>query len=759
MRRISRLVLTLVLLLWQPGALWAQGPDPYMAAQPLAAAQVGNEPVTMDFNDVDINVFIKYISELTGKNFVVDREVKGRVTIISPVGVSSAEAYRIFESVLEVNGYAAVPSGSVVKIVPSVQARSKNIATFRDGDMLPAEDRIITRIVRLKHAGADEVRAMLTPLVPKTSVMVSHADSGIITITDYQSNIKRLLEIIRSVDVPARSEELAIIPLKHASAASAARVVTQLFAQDGPAQPGQRPGLIKVTPYDRANSLVVYAPPATISRIRAAVAKLDVDASAQPEQVQVLTLQHARAEELVKVLMDLPRQASAAPAQDGAGADKALARPVLTGDINIVADVETNSLVINGPREEFEAVAAIVKQLDVPRRMIYLEALIMEVQADKDFSIGVQWGGTGTFDGGDGTLHTGFSGNPDNPYNVIRGVTADPAILPAGFTLGVLKQGIEIGGVTFPNLGAVLNAYKHDKDINVIATPQILTTDNKKASIKVGENVPYIVSKNTSEALQDYTNYEYKDVATTLAITPQINQADVVRMDIGVEVIKLKELNNGNPTTFTRTADTTVVVQNEQTVVIGGMIGQDTSTGEYKVPLLGDIPGLGWLFKSKGDLEKKTNLFIFITPHIMENPAELSRVFKEKRAEVEAMHKKPGDVADRFLNRPKPSQEAAVLADMGFVKLQQRQLAGARMYLQQALRTDPDNVAALVNMGLLLEREGKRRDAAALYEQALAQPLPPGAADAPPVAGEESLRESAAAHLRRVQRGLGRSSN
>ncbi len=759
MRRFSFFTLALVLLAWQSGTgtLRAQNPDPY-AASPAASVQAGGEAVTMDFNDVDINVFIKYISELTGKNFVVDREVKGRVTILSPVGVSSAEAYSIFQSVLEVNGYAAVPSGSVVKIVPSVQARSKNIATYRDGDLLPAEDRIITRIVRLNHAGADEVRAMLTPLVPKTSVMVSHADSGIITITDYQSNIKRLLEIIRSVDVPARAEELAIIPLKHASAAGAARVVEQLFAQDGPAQPGQRPGLIKVTPYDRANSLVVYAPPAAISRIRAAVAKLDVDASAQPEQVQVLTLQHARAEELVKVLMDLPRQDSAAAAagQNAAGADKALARPVLTGDINIVADVETNSLVINGPREEFEAVAAIVKQLDVPRRMIYLEALIMEVQADKDFSIGVQWGGTGTFDGGDGTLHTGFSGNPDDPYNVIRGVTADPAILPAGFTLGVLKQGIEIGGITFPNLGAVLNAYKHDKDINVIATPQILTTDNKKASIKVGENVPYIVSKNTSEALQDYTNYEYKDVATTLAITPQINQADVVRMDIGVEVIKLKELNNGNPTTFTRTADTTVVVRNEQTVVIGGMIGQDTSTGEYKVPLLGDIPGLGWLFKSKGDLEKKTNLFIFITPHIMENPAELSRVFEEKRAEVEAMHKKPGDVADRFLNKPKPSQEAPVLADMGFVKLQQRQLSGARRYLQQALAADPDNVAALINMGLLLEREGKRRDAAALYEQALAQPLPPGAPDAPPVAGEQSLRESAAAHLRRVQGGPAR---
>lgn len=745
MDRIA-LLLVAVLTLALPATLWGENTAP--AAAPSGA---GTRAVSMDFNDVDINVFIKYISELTGKNFVVDREVRGKVSIMSPAGVSATEAYRIFESVLEVNGYAAVPSGSVVKIVPMVQARSKDIATFGDGEVLPSEDRVITRIVRLQHAGAEEVRTMLTPLVPKTGVMVSHADSGTITITDYQSNIRRLLEIIRSVDVPARTEELAIIPLTHASASSAARVVERLFPPETQAQGGRRGGAIKVSPYERANALVVYAPPGTIGRIRAAVAKLDVDTTGQREQVQVLTLQHARAEELVKVLMDLPREENAVPAREGA--DKGVSRPVLTRDVNIVADVETNSLIVNGPREEFETVAAIVRQLDIPRRMIYLEALIMEVQADKDFSIGVQWGGTGSFDSGDGRLHTGFSGSAEDPYGIIRGVGADPAVLPAGFTLGVLKQGIEIGGVTFPNLGAVLNAYKNDKDINVIATPQILTTDNKKATIKVGENVPYIVSKNTSEARQDYTNYEYKDVTTTLAITPQINRADVVRMDIGVEVIKLKALNNGNPTTFTRTADTTVVVQNEQTVVIGGMIGQDTSRGEYKVPLLGDIPGLGWLFKSRSDMEKKTNLFIFITPHIMENPAELSRVFEEKREEVEAMHRQAGDVADRFLRRTPRADRAAVLADMGFVALQQRRLGQARSYLQQALEMDSGNMAALVNMGLLLEREGRGREAAAMFEKALEQPLPQDTADTAALVGKRQLRESAQAHLGRVRRG------
>ena len=702
--------------LWLPSALAAR--DSATEAAPLPVTT----PVAMNFNDVDINTFIQYISELTGKNFVVDQNVKGKITILSPAGVSAEEAYRIFESVLDVNGYAAVPSGPVVKIVPTAQARTMNMATYQGEDGAPADDRIVTRIVRLKYAGANEVRAMLTPLLAKTSVMVSHADSGILTITDTQSNINRLLEIIRSVDVPARDEEIAIIPLAHASATNAAKVVYQLFAQGGQSQQGTAPALIKITPYERSNALIVYAPPAVLSRIKKTVAELDVEESAQSEKVQVVSLQHARAEDLVKVLMNLPKEQERN--KEGA-TDKLQTKPVLSKDINIVADAETNSLVISGPREEYEAVAGLIKQLDVPRRMVYLEALVMEVQVNKDFNVGVQWGGAGTFDSGTGALLSGFSGSSSDPYGILQGLQESPAVLPAGFSFGVLKEGIKIGGITFPNLGAVLNAYKNDEDVNVIATPQILTTDNKKASIKVGENVPYITSKNTTEAQQDYTNYDYKDVATSLAITPQINQSNVVRMDIGVEVIKLKDLNDGNPTTYTRSANTTVVVNNEQTVVIGGMIGQDSTAGEYKVPLLGDIPLLGWLFKSRSKEDKKTNLFIFITPHIVENPAQLTKVYEEKRAEVEEVHKVPGDIADRFLHKKSGANDAAILADMGFLQVQQGKLASAKHSFDEALALDPSNTAALVNKGLLLEREGRKKEAVALYRKALEKPQNP----------------------------------
>ncbi len=741
----------LIFLLFCLGLQFASPLLPAVWAAKVSAAEEAplpaSTPVSMNFNDVDINTFIKYISELTGKNFVVDQNVKGKITILSPAGVSAEEAYRIFESVLEVNGYAAVPSGPIVKIVPTVQARSMNMATYQGENNAPPDDRIVTRIVRLKYAGANEVRAMLTPLMAKTSIMVSHGDSGILTITDTQSNINRLLEIIRSVDVPARDEEIAIIPLTHASATSAAKVVYQLFAQGGSGQKGAAPTAIKVSPYERANALIVYAPPAILTRIKKTVAELDVEESVQAEKVQVVALQHARAEELVKVLMNLPKEQEKGKEES---ADKLQSKPVLSKDINIVADAETNSLIISGPREEYEAVMGLIKQLDVPRRMVYLEALIMEVQVNKDFSVGAQWGGAGTFDSETGALLSGFSGSSSDPYGVLQGLQESPAVLPAGFSFGVLKEGIKIGGITFPNLGAVLNAYKNDEDVNVIATPQILTTDNKKASIKVGENVPYITSKNTTDAEQDYTNYDYKDVATTLAITPQINRANVVRMDIGVEVIKLKDLNDGNPTTYTRSADTTVVVNNEQTVVIGGMIGQDSSTGEYKVPLLGDIPVLGWLFKTRSNEDKKTNLFIFITPHIVENPAQLTKVYEEKRAEVEEVHKVPGDVADRFLHKKSGANDAAVQADMGFLQMQQGKLASAKHSFDEALALDPSNTAALVNKGLLLEREGKKEEALTLYQKVLERP------QTPQEPAEDPLRKMAEERLHRLEKTSGK---
>lgn len=690
-------------------SLCAAGPT---VVQPNAEAQ---RFVTIDFNDVDINLFIKYISELTQKNFIVDREVKGKITIFSPTRISEKEAYQVFESVLEVHGFTAIPSGSVIKIVPSAQARSKNIDTVRGEHETSTEDRMITQIISLKHADADEIKKMLTPLVSKTSVMIAQANSSMLVITDFQSNISRLLDIIRAVDVPSEGEELAVISLEHASAESISKSLNQLFVAS--AKRGARQSGIKIIPFERTNTLIIFAPRAEVQRVRDLVARLDADVPRAEGNLRVIYLQHANADELVKVLMNFPEESSGKKGTSSAR-NSSPSAPALSKEVKIVADTATNSLIITGPREEFQVVEDVVKKLDIPRRMVYLEALIMEVKVTKNLNIGVQWAI------GDGSVVGGFSGNASSPYDALKGMTSTTGTgtLPGGFSAGILSKGIKIGDVTFPNLGAVVTAYKNDDDVNVIATPQILTTDNKKASIKVGENVPYITSRNTTSGTQqDYTNYEYKDVATSLTITPQVNQAEVVRMEIGVEVIKLKDTENltSTPTTFTRTANTTVVVHNGETVVIGGMIGQDTTSGEYKVPLLGDIPGLGWLFKSHSNSQEKTNLYIFITPRIVENPAELADIYQSKREEMERVHNIPGDPADQFFHPTLNPARSLALSDIGFAKLRQNDLVRAREFFTQALKIDPENGAALVNLAVVCEREGKKSEAESLYRKVL----------------------------------------
>jgi general secretion pathway protein D len=669
--------------------------------------------VTIDFNDVDINLFIKYISELTGKNFVVDRSVKGKVTIISPTRISEQDAYRVFESVLEVHGFTTVPTGSIIKIVPAVQARSKSIATIRQGDSVYPEDKVVTQIIPLAHSDPNELKKILAPLVSKTSVVIAHSQSGMLIITDVLSNISRLMEIINVVDVPSVGEELVILPLQHASATNVSKAISQLFLRS--AKKGARPATIKIIPYERTNSLIVFAPRTHIQKIRDLLVELDSEVPRGGGKIHVYYLQHANAEELVKVLTNLPEKQASSKT-------KAAKAPPLSTDLKITADPETNALIITAPREEYLVLEDVIKKLDIPRRMVYLEALIMEVSVEKDFKVGVEWGGAGTFADETGTLAAGFSGSSDNPYGAIEGISASPVALASGFTLGVLKQGIEIGGIYFPDIGAVLNAFQNDSDINIIATPQILTTDNKEASLIVGENVPYITSLNSSTAgsTQDYTNYEYKDVGTTLKITPQINQADLVRLEIGVEVTKLKSAADVvTPTTFKRTANTTVVVHNEETVVIGGIIGQDTSSAENKVPLLGDIPLLGWLFKTYGDKVNKTNMFIFITPHIVESSSELAALYYKKRDVMEYVQKGSSAIPDRFFHANPNPEHATALADIGFAKLQNNEFAKAKGFFNQALKIDPDNPYALINLGIISEQEGDKSQAAEMYRQVL----------------------------------------
>ena len=699
------------------------------------------EQVQINFPDIDLNVLINLISQMTGRNFIVDPAVKGKVTIIAPDKISVDDAYRVFESVLEVHGFATVPSGSVTKIVPAVQARSKSIPTVLKGETSRTDDKIVTRIIPMTNISPDEVKKFLTPLISKTSVVIPYEQSKLLIIADALSNINRLMEIITAMDVPVDGEELEIIPLKHASVESITKSVGQIFAQTAARRPGTTTlaQSFKIIPYERTNSLIVFGTKEQIAKLKLMLEELDVAVTNEGGNIHVYNLQHANAEEMVKVLTSLPtgkqsgdsaKSVVAAPKpktgeEPQPKVDTVAATPApvlssqLSADIKITADPETNTLIVTASKEEYMVLEEVIKQLDIPRRMVYLEALIMEVSIDKQFEIGAEWGGLGSFHDETGTLGAGFS---KSNFNLINGVSKGTAGMASGATLGILKKGVKIGGTYFPDIGTVVNAFQKDSDINIIATPQILTTDNKEATITVGENVPYITSKNSSStgSTQDYTNYEYKDVGTTLKITPQINQANLLRLDIAVEVTRLKsEAGVATPTTYKRSAATTVVVHNQEIVVIGGMIGQDATSGDYKVPLLGDVPVLGWLFKTHENSGRKTNMFIFIAPRIVNSTPELADLYYKKRDKLEEVKPGSGEVPEQLLKNDRDAEHAYALMDQGFIKLQSKDYVEAKQYFQQALHNDPENPYSLFNLGAAEAGEGNSKQAEAAWEQAL----------------------------------------
>jgi general secretion pathway protein D len=670
----------------------------------------GERFITIDFDNVDIHLFVKYISELTGKNFVVDKAVQDNITIISPTKISVEEAYKVFESVLEVHGFTTVEAGSIIKIMPSARARSQNVQMLNSGFSDNPADRMVTQLVPLKHSSPDEMQKVLTPLVAQTSVLIAHNRSGILIITETLSNIQKLLGIIKALDVESREDDIAVIPLTNASAASLAKIFTTIYQNSGGAKKtaeGVVGDTIKVVPYERVNALIILANASEMGRVRSLIALLDTEVQRSEGNIHVYYLQNGTAVEMAKVLGALPEKQ---PQQDEANAGKAAA---ISKNVQIMADEETNSLIITATKDEYVVLERVIQKLDIPRRMVYLEALIMEVDADKTLEVGVEWAAAGAFADATGILLTGFSGA--DGFNLLKGISSDQPVLQPGFSAGVLKQGIKIGGVTFPNIAAILRAVKTNADVNVIATPQILTTDNKKAEISVGENVPFITSKNTNASNLDYTQYEYKDVATKLSITPHINQANTLRLEIVTEVVRLKDAGD-TPTTFKRTATTTVILNDNDTVVIGGIIGQDATENEWKIPLLGDIPVLGWLFKTHSTTNRKTNMFIFITPRIVRNPADVISVTLKK--EVEMGERLPG-VQDKF-GAAGNLDHTMKLLTMGYESLQAGDLNKAKMLFIKVLETDPANPFALMNMGVIHEKEGRNDLALKVYQDIVA---------------------------------------
>ena len=598
--------------------------------------------MTIDFDNVDIQVFIKFISELTGKNFVIDDKVKGKVTIISPRKIAVDEVYKVFESVLEVYGFATVQSGDVIKIIQSQQAREKSLETRLQHEPATMEDKYVTQIISLDHANPDEMKRVLDPLISKTSVILSYPPAGMLVITDVLSNIKRLQDIIEALDVDGVGGLISYVPLKYASAAEAIKSLNVLFQQQkGAIAP------VKIVADERTNALIIAATENDTTRVRELVALMDKEVPRGAGMIRVYYLQNAKAEDTAKVLTSLQQQTKAPTA----------AQPVaVSKSVQIVADKATNSLIITADQADYLVLEDVIRKLDITRPMVYLEALIMEVNTSKNFKLGVEWSGGNelTYEGKKGAYVGGVSGE-GGKYGITSGLLTTAAgtvpTLPSGLSLGVIGQAITVATVggaalTFPNLAAFIQAYQSDTDVRILSTPQLLTLDNEEAEITVGKNVPYVTRQDTTTTSTiNYSSYEYKDVGITLKVTPQINKEGFVRMKLDQSVTKLdaqtQDVGTGlkilAPTTLKRTAKTTITVRSGDTVVIGGLIENYSSDGIYKVPLLGDIPLLGWLFKYKSRVGDRTNLFIFITPRIIQKPEDATDIHQDKKDYMNAL--------------------------------------------------------------------------------------------------------------------------
>jgi general secretion pathway protein D len=585
--------------------------------------------VSIDFNNVDINVFIKFMSELTGTNFVVDQRVKGKVTIISPSKISLNEVYKVFESVLEVHGYTTVQSGEVVKIIPSPDARSKSIETKLREESTTPRDRVVTQLIPLKYADPVQIKRLFTPLVSKSSVILAYSPTNTLIMTDVYSNIKRLLRILKEIDITGIGQEISVIPIDYSDAAKLVNLLSTVFKPTQKKTKGAQQKTLTMVADERTNTIVLLASEIDTMRIKRLISMVDKEAPRGKGKIHVYYCKNATAEELAKVLQNVSSEKA------GAGKGKKAA-PVVAGQVRISADKATNSLIIVADKDDYLVLEEVIKKLDIPRSMVYIEALIMEVDMQKSLDIGIDWSifGKAKIDGKETAVGGGFrQGLEILPNELLKG----------GLTLGLLTEPITIAGIAVNNISAIINAVKTDDDFRILSTPQILTTDNEEARITVGENRPYQTRSTTDvSGLGTYESFEYRDVGKILKITPHVTEGRLVRMQINLEVTAIDKTatlltSTLQPVTLKRTVDTTVIVRDNQTVVIGGLIDDVTTTNETKVPVLGDVPILGWLFRDRSDSTEKTNLYIFITPRVIKNPNEAESVLQEKQQHMNSV--------------------------------------------------------------------------------------------------------------------------
>lgn len=605
------------------------------------------ELIYLNATDVDIKDMIKQISKATGTNFIIDDKVRGKVTIISEKPMTQEMAYQAFLSALEVMGFTTVQTpGGLIKIVQTKQAITQPLEIYKKDT--PYTDRFITRITQVQNISANDLSSVVKSLISKEGNLFAYPATNSLIMTDTGSNIDRILKIIKELDHEGPQEVIEIIPIINADAVDVTEKILQLFEQQltsaskGRTSRSRRgkksaeleevPSISKVISDERTNSVIVLGTKRAILKIKSLIARLDSKILGVEGMIHVYYLKHANAKEMAEVLSALVSTSKKTAKKEGKkGAAKAAAVELEAG-VKVTADEGTNSLVITASPKDFQTlVEKVIVKLDIPRRQVYLEAVVMELTVDKTRTLGFSGHFGNAFSLKGERIAAFGSVLPIAPTAISSIASAAGGLAGGGFSERTFDFTLADGStISIPAVSAIIQALQTDTDVNVLSTPSILTLDNEEAQIQVGQEVPTPSGTTVSSGVTTF-NVTREDTGIILKITPQISESDTVRLKMQQEITNVVANDpNLGPTLTKRSVNTVVVAHDKQTIVIGGLIDDHATVTTNKVPLLGDIPVLGNLFKNKTNRKLKTNIVVFITPYIIRDRSDYFGILRKK---------------------------------------------------------------------------------------------------------------------------------
>lgn len=650
--------------------------------------------VNINFVDVDLLAMLKYFAGVTGRNFILGdpRELETKkVTIISNTKVSPFAAYEAFLSSLEIHGLTTVKVGSSYKIVKSGESGSTPLGIGRGGD-IRSTDNFVTQIIQLDNVLVNDVRQVVDQLVSKDSKVIAYAPTNTLIITDSGNNLRRIYQIVSELDIAAPKSSLEIIPIVYAEASEIKVLIESLYGtaedtatpaatarssrasrrarrDETPAATGgvtagkESKYISKVLSDERTNTLIVIADENGLKAVLELIAKVDIDVDpTSRSQIYVRRLEHAKAEDVAGVLNDLSQEASrnsnsrttgnpnartaAARARETAAAaaseeSSSGAIAAFESGMRIAHDQNTNSLVIIASKDDYQVVSSVIDQLDIQRKQVFVDCVIMELSSNdtSEFNLAIH-GPADMGNGVSGAVTSQFGTNSLGfPIDAANGTTL------TGLAFGVFGQAIDVpissaagaSTITVPAFGIALHALKTNQNVNIVSNPNLLTLDNEEAKLVVGRRVPFPTSSGLNSLGQPVNTFQREDVAMTLEVTPRINSSDQVTLELRIEVSEIEDgsatNNQGGPTTSKREVETVALVGDNQTLMLSGLVGSTDTEAESKIPILGDLPLIGALFRNRSKSTRRTDLRIFLTPHIIDDHEDMLEIMRVKSAQ------------------------------------------------------------------------------------------------------------------------------